>query len=239
MQLAPDRRPIPGAVATLGVDERMRFIRKTYAHLFLAILAFVGLSWGLQQTQFAEDFTLYVLTKSRWAWIGVIVLFMIASWLAQKWSHSDTSVAVQYIGMAVYIVAEAVIFIPLLHVAAFYSDPSVLPNSALLTSFLFVGLTGTVFIMRKDFSFLRGAMAVIGLAAIGLIISGALFGFDLGLWFSVAMVVYAGMAVLYQTSQVMAHYRPTQHVGAAVGLFAAIALMLWYVIQIFMSLSSD
>src|SRR5687768_13827546 len=94
-------RPIAGAVATVGVDERMRFIRKTYAHLFLAILAFVGLSWGLQQTQFAEDFTLYVLTKSRLAWIGVIVLFMFASWLAQKWSHSDTSRTVQYIGMAV------------------------------------------------------------------------------------------------------------------------------------------
>src|SRR5688572_15459045 len=238
MQFASNR-PIPGAVATAGVDERMRFIRKTYAHLFLAILAFVGLSWGLQQTQFAEDFTMYVLTKSRWAWIGVIVLFMFASWLAQKWSHSDTSVAVQYIGMAFYVVIEAVIFIPLLHVAAFYSDPSVLPNSALLTSFLFVGLTGTVFILRKDFSFLRGALAVIGLAAIGMIICGALFGFNLGLWFSVIMVVYAGMAVLYQTSQVMAHYRPTQHVGAAVGLFAAIALMLWYIIQVFMSLSND
>ncbi len=232
-------RPIPGAVATVGVDERMRFIRKTYVHLFFAIAAFVGLMWGFEQTQFAEDFTFWVARGGQWNWLLVLGAFMLVSWLADKWSHSDTSSTVQYIGLAVYVVAEAIIFIPLIHIAANYSDPSVLPNAALLTSFLFVGLTGTVFIMRKDFSFLRGFLAIGGMAALGIIVAGALFGFTLGLWFAVAMTVYAAGAVLYQTSQVMAHYRPTQHVGAALGLFAAVALMLWYIIQIFMSLSSN
>jgi uncharacterized protein len=239
MPIQPNTRPIPGAVATVGVDERMRFVRRVYVHLFFALMAFVGLCWAFDQTQFAEDFTIWVATTGRWSWLVVLLGFMVVSYLADRWSHSDTSPTLQYIGLAVYVVAEAFIFIPLIHIAAHYSDPSVLPNAALLTSVLFVGLTGTVFIMRKDFSFLRGFLAIGAMAALGIILCGALFGFNLGLWFAVAMTVYAAGAVLYQTSQIMAHYRPTQHVGAALGLFAAVALMLWYVIQIFMDLSSN
>jgi hypothetical protein len=237
-RLAPEHRPIPGAVATLGVDERMRFIRRTYAHLFGALLAFVGVMWGLQETQFAEDFTMWAF-GGRWNWLLVIGGFMLVSYLAERWSHSDASRATQYAGLAIYVVAEAIIFTPLIHIAAHYSDPSVLPNAALLTAFLFTGLTGTVFIMRKDFSFLRGFLAIGGFAALGIVLCGALFGFNLGLWFAVFMIVYAAGAVLYQTSQVMAHYRPTQYVGAALGLFAAVALLLYYVIILFMDLSRD
>jgi FtsH-binding integral membrane protein len=239
MRMQVNQRPIPGAVATAGVDERMRFIRKTYVHLFFAIAAFVGLMWGFEQTQFAEDFTFWVARGGQWNWLLVLGGFMLVSWLADKWSHSDTSSAMQYVGLAIYVVAQAIIFTPLIHVAAFYSDSSVLPNAALLTAFLFTGLTGTVFIMRKDFSFLRGILAIGGFAALGLIVCGALFGFQLGLWFAVAMIVYSAGAVLYQTSQVMAHYRPSQHVGAALGLFASVALMLYYVIILFLDLSRD
>jgi FtsH-binding integral membrane protein len=239
MRFQPNQRPIPGAVATAGVDERMRFIRKTYAHLLGALLAFVGVMWGLQQTQFAEDFTIWAWGGGQYNWLLVIGGFMLVSWLADKWSHSDTSVATQYVGLIVYVVAQAIIFTPLIHIAAFYSDPSVLPNAALLTAFLFTGLTGTVFIMRKDFSFLRGILAIGGFAAMGLIVCGMLFGFELGLWFAVAMIIYSAGAVLYQTSQVMAHYRPTQYVGAALGLFSAVALMLYYVIILFLDLSRD
>jgi len=234
-----NHRPIPGAVATADVDVRMQFIRRTYAHLLGALLAFVGVIWAIQQTQFAEDFTFWAWSGRGYNWLVVVGGFMLVSWLADKWSHSDTSSAMQYVGLAVYVVAQAIIFTPLIHIAAFYSDPSVLPNSALLTAFLFTGLTGTVFLMRKDFSFLRGILAIGGFAALGLILCGILFGFELGLWFAVAMIVYSAGVVLYQTSQVMAHYRPTQHVGAALGLFAAVALMLYYVIMMFLNLSRD
>jgi FtsH-binding integral membrane protein len=52
--------------------------------------------------------------------------------------------------------------------------------------------------------------------------------------FSVAMVVLAAGYMLYQTSQVLAHYHPGQHVAAALALFSSVALMFWYVIRIFL-----
>jgi FtsH-binding integral membrane protein len=62
-----------------------------------------------------------------------------------------------------------------------------------------------------------------------------LFGMALGTWFSVGMVVFAGGAVLYHTSNVLHRYQPGQHVAAALSLFASVALMLWYMVQLFTS----
>ena len=60
---------------------------------------------------------------------------------------------------------------------------------------------------------------------------------SLGLWFSAAMVVFAGAAILHQTSNIIHHYRPDQHVAASLGLFASVALLFWYVLQVLMSLA--
>ena len=64
-----------------------------------------------------------------------------------------------------------------------------------------------------------------------------MFGFNLGLVFSGAMVLLASGAILYDTSRIMKHYGPNQHVAASLQLFASIALLFWYVLQIVMSLS--
>src|SRR5690606_36524012 len=129
---------------------------------------------------------------------------------------------------------------PMLNIAAhFIEDQTVIPTAAGLTGVIFGGLTLTVLLTKKDFSFLRGALDIGAFAALGLILFGALLGFSLGLWFSFAMVVLASGYILYYTSQVFAHYRPTQYVAASLALFAAVALLFWYVLQIVMSLASE
>ena len=48
------------------------------------------------------------------------------------------------------------------------------------------------------------------------------------------VVVYAGGAVLYDTSKVLHEYGPGQEVAASLQLFASIALLFWYVLMLFM-----
>jgi FtsH-binding integral membrane protein len=48
------------------------------------------------------------------------------------------------------------------------------------------------------------------------------------------MVAFAGAAILYETSNILHHYRPNQHVAASLSLFASVALLFWYVLRIFM-----
>jgi FtsH-binding integral membrane protein len=136
------------------------------------------------------------------------------------------------------VVAEALIFAPIIFIASRLSDPSVIPTAGILTLFLFGGLTAIAFTTGKDFTFLGGILKIGGFVALGLIVCSVIFGFKLGLIFSGAMVVFASAAILYDTSKVMHHFSPDQYVAASLELFASVALLFWYILRILMSLSS-
>jgi FtsH-binding integral membrane protein len=138
------------------------------------------------------------------------------------------------VALAGFVVAEAIIFVPLLYIAML-TQPAVIESAAGVTLLGTAGLTAVAFMTRKDFSFLRGLLMWGGMLALVAIAGGVLFGFELGTWFSVAMIGFAGAAVLYDTSNVLHHYPEDRYVGAALELFASIALMFWYVLRLFMS----
>lgn len=166
---------------------------------------------------------------------------MAVSWLAEKWANSDASRGTQYLGLGLYIVAEALIFLPLLLIAArFMNRPDLIMQAGVTSGGLFAGLTIVAFTTKKDFSFLGGFLKVAGMIALGLIAASFFFGgLNLGTWFSGAMVLFAGGSILYQTSNIIHHYRPDQHVAASLGLFASFALLFWYVLQILMSFANS
>jgi hypothetical protein len=228
---------VPNAAATATEDARVSFIRKTYAHLGGAIGLFVLLEFLIFQMPFHQKLVASMIGTQA-GWLIVLGLFMVTGWVAEKWASSDSSKTMQYLGLGLYTLAEAIIFVPLLYIAAHYSDPSVIPTAGLLTLLIFAGLTLTVFLTKKDFSFMRGALMVGSFAALGLIVCAILFGFSLGLIFSFFMVVLAAGYVLYYTSNVLHHYRTDQHVAAALALFSAIALLFWYILRILIALSS-
>src|SRR5690606_1113576 len=220
------------AAATSSVEARAAFITKTYLHLFGAIVAFVGIEFMLFATGLVAPIT-QLAFASKFSWLLFMGAFVGVSYLADRWARSDTSIPLQYAGLGLFILFEALIFAPLLVTAA-YVDPGILPKAGVITLVLFGGLTGIVFVTRKDFSFMRGALMLGGLAGMGLIVTSIIFGFSLGVIFSWFMLALAGGYILYNTSNVMLHYRTDQHVSAALTLFADFALMLWYVIRILM-----
>ncbi len=143
----------------------------------------------------------------------------------------------QYLGLGIYVVAQALIFSPMLYIAAFFSDPNVIPTAGILTLLLFAGLTAIAFTSKSDFSFLRSILTIGGFVALGLIICSVIFGFTLGLLFSVVMVVFASAAILYDTGKILHHYSTRHYVAASLELFASVALLFWYILQIVMSVS--
>lgn len=228
-----------GAANQAQVADRVSFIRRTYAHLAGAIFAFVGLEALIQQSSAAREMTARMLA-GRWAWIVVLLAFIAVSWIADYWARRSESVTMQYIGLSLYVVAEVVIFVPLIYIASnFPQYKGAVPTAGLLTLLIFTGLTLTVFITKKDFSFLRGFLGIAVFAALGVIVAGLLFGFSLGLWFAVAMTVIASLYILFYTSAVLKYYRTDQHVAASLALFACVALLFWYILQIVMSLMGD
>jgi FtsH-binding integral membrane protein len=132
-------------------------------------------------------------------------------------------------------VLQSLLFLPLIATAIVMGaqgDTNILSKAAVITLTMFGALTGIVFITRKDFSFLRGILMFGGFAAMGLIVASIAFGFTLGMFFSYLMVAFACGYILYDTSNVMLRYRTSQHVAAALALFASVMLLFWYVLRI-------
>jgi FtsH-binding integral membrane protein len=240
-------RPIANADATAGVSDRVRFIRQTYVHLLGAVLAFAGLLYLLMTNATLGEKVSAPIVKfalgGRFHWAIVLGVFVAVSWVADYWARSATSRGMQYAGLGLYVVAEALIFLPLLVIVQIRTydilargghDPHIVRDAAFTTLAIFGALTASVFISKKDFSWMRSGLVTMTAAATMLIVLSLIFGFNLGIVFSVAMVVLAAGYILYQTSQVLAHYDPQQHVAAALALFSSVALMFWYVIRIFL-----
>jgi FtsH-binding integral membrane protein len=218
-----------GAVAEGRAEVRERFIVRTYNRLFLAILAFAGIEIGLFYSGVAE---VIAQTMFRTNWLVILGAFMIVSWGATHVAHRAISLGAQYAALAAYVVGQAIIFVPLLYIANAYA-PGAIRSAAVVTFAGFAGLTGIAFWTRKDFSFLRTILLWGGVCALLLIGASVLFGFVLGTMFSVAMVCIAGASILYNTSNVLHHYPENRYVAAALQLFASVALMFWYVLQLF------
>jgi FtsH-binding integral membrane protein len=229
-----DRFPGYTGVIQAPLDERLVFIRKTYAHLAAAILGFVGLSFLLYQLN-VGGMILALVAGSRFGWLMFLGGFALAGWLGTSMAQSSRSLGTQYAGLAFYTLAEAIIFSPLIFIAAQVA-PDALPSAAGITLLTFGGLSFYTLITRQDFSFLRTVLLVGGFVALAAIICGAIFGFNLGIWFSAAMVLFACGSILYSTSRVMHNYGTDQYVAAALELFAAVALLFWYVLRILISL---
>lgn len=224
-------------VASLPGEEKAGFIRRTYGHLALAIAAFALIEYQLISMGFGQQ-AMALLATSKWSWLIVLAAFMGVGMLANKWALSDTSREMQYLGLGLYVVAEAIIFLPLITMATLYAD-GVLENAALITTALVAGITLVVFTTRKDFSFLAPAIKIGGMVALGIIVASIALGFNLGTMFSGVMILFTGGCVLYTTSNILHSYRPDQHVAASLALFSSVALMFWYIVQFLMSFGSD
>jgi FtsH-binding integral membrane protein len=219
------------AIPLAESNDRTEFIRKVYSHLLGAILAFAALEWALFQTPFAEAMAIWMLETS---WMAILGGFILVSWIASHVAHRVESRGAQYAALGGFVVAEAIIFIPMFWIAAQVGE-GIIEKAVFVTLGAFVALTAIAFVSGRDFSFLRSFMMWAGLIALGTIVMGAVIGFHLGTWFSMAMIGLAGASILYDTSKIMRVYPDDRYIAAALELFASIALMLWYVLRLFLA----
>lgn len=214
--------------------DRTTFIRRAYLHLAGAIVGFIVLSAAWSFIGVGEYALDVLLAGGRYSWLVVLGAFMLVGMLATRLADNAGNNQTQLIGLGIYVLAESLIFAPLLTVAA-YINPSSIGAAAITTLLLVGGLTFTAFSIKKDFSFLRSFLTMAGFIAFGAIIASVICGFSLGVWFSALMALLCAGFILYDTSNIIHHYPTDRPAGAALHLFASIATMFWYILRIFMS----
>ena len=231
----------PYSVAAQSENARAEFIRKTYAHLAGAIAAFAALEWLFLQSDFMINLAKTMMGSGA-GWLLVLGAFMVVSMVANKWAMSNTSVQKQYMGLGLYVIAEAIIFLPMIYMAsANFPDQGLIAKAGFMTGALVAGISLVAFTTKKDFSFLGGFLKVGGFVILGLIGLSFIPGvnLNLGTWFSAGMIVFASISILYSTSNIIHQYNTNQYVAASLGLFASVALLFWYILRILMSFASS
>jgi FtsH-binding integral membrane protein len=228
-----------GMVSDSPESVRAAFIRKTYWHLAGAITLFAAIE-GLLCSMGLGLTTVQWLGANKYSWLMVMGAFMLVSWVAERWATNGASQAMQYAGLALYTVAEALIFLPMITLAMLMTgDAGLVLQAGLITVAMVIGISTIALTTKKDFSFLGGILKIGGFVALGLIAALFILPISLGLWFSAAMIVFASGAILYNTSNLLHRYQPGQHVAASLSLFASVALLFWYLLRLLMSLNRN
>jgi FtsH-binding integral membrane protein len=209
-----------------SVEDRSKFIWRTYAHVVGAIFAFVGVVAYIIQSGMVEGLA-QTLAGSPF----ILLVVFVGGSMAARWvAHSTRSTALQYAAMAGLVVLYGAVFAPTIWI---YDQikPGIIDDAAGVTLLGSVGLIATAMLTRKDFSFLRG-IAVYG-SWIALVAIGAsiFMGFDLGNWFALAMIALLGITILWETSNVLHHYPTNMHVAASLELFSSIVILFMWILR--------
>ena len=212
-----------------SAEERGMFIVRVYGHLLAAIAAFTLFEVYLFKSGHAYTIIQKMINVS---WLLVIGGFMMVSWLARGLASRAESRGAQYLGLGLYVVGIGIIFAPMIAYAEYYAGGGVIGSAAILTAIAFTGLTLIVFQSRKDFSFLGGMLRWGGVMALVAIVGSVIFGWNMGTWFSLAMIAFTGGAILYDTSKIIRYWPDDRYVGAALELFASVAMMFYYILRL-------
>jgi hypothetical protein len=223
----------PQTVTQAEPNTRAQFIRRTYLHVAVSLLVLAALEALFLKTGVSLALTNMVIGGGRFGWLVVLGAFMLVSWVAEKWANSSVSLSTQYMGLGLYVVAEALILAPLIFIATMKSGA--LGEAAFFTLAIVVAISLAAFTSKADFSFLGGFLKIAFVIALGVIVASLVFGFSLGTLFMAAMCLLIAGSILYTTSNIIHHYQTNQYVGAALALFAGIATLFWYVLQLVLS----
>ncbi len=235
----------PFIVADAPAADRAAFFRRTYGLVaigfaaFAALLAifFVGFDQrsGIAFALFAGLGSM-VSSLGGWSILLVMLAFWGATTLAQSLAFNRASRGSQYAGLGLYVILEALIFVPLIGYVILSTKgdaSSVLLPAGIVTAGMIAGLTALVFMTNLDFSFLKVAIILGSFAALAIVIVAAIAGLSLGAWFSIAMIVLMATVILYQTNEIKNTLETDQHVAAAFILFSSFVTLLFYVIRFF------
>ena len=223
-----------------SVDDRLNYIRKVYTLMFTGLVVFAlsvalpiyGAMAGIPGL--ADIFNLAI-------GIPPLVAFLIL--LASSFAvHAVSMIKVVNL-VAFYFFAAfwGLITIPLVAIAIGVAGIEIVFQALGLTTLVFGGLTGYVFITRKDFSFMGGFLAVGLFMVIGAVLVSIVAGmmgyqfemFNIGLAI-ISTLLFMGY-VLYDTSNVLNKFSTDMVVPAALALMIDFIILFRNILYLLMA----
>jgi len=209
---------------------RADFMRRVYTRLVAGVAAFVLFETFLFTSGLAVAITQFVFSTS---WLLILGGFMVVSWLSNSLTHRASSPGAEWGGYMLLVAANALIFAPMLVIAEI-QVPGTVAAAGQYAVAGFIVLSVIAHRSARDFTWLGASLRWFGVLALVAIVLAVLTGAQLGTWFSLAMIGFAGAAILYETQVILREVPPGRETVAAMALFSSLALLFWYVLRLFM-----
>ena len=236
-------KPVNGNVHAMDGTTRLAFIKKVYLYfsfslVLTAIGGYFGYTFVMNRLASSEGRGLYGIM------IGLIVLEIVAliiTWFVRK---KDP---INKIMLAIYSFLSGATLGPLLALAALTALGSGVPagtlilQAFLITAVVFVGLTVYVFVSKKDFSFMGGALTMLLMIAIGIGLMFLIFPMGRGailLYSGLTALIFAGF-MLYDTSMIMRKYTTDEYIAGAINLQLDFVIFFMHILRILIVLASS
>lgn len=216
------------------LSERLSFLRRVYAHVFGAILLMVCIEYAL----FSTGLNVALLQAFGQSWWISLLIFLGVCWFSERLAYSGATPIAQYTGLGLFVGVQSLITAPILTIATL-TNPDLIGQAAFATVLITGALTLFVVLSKSDFSFMRNALFLAGIALFAVSLGSAFFGFSLGLGFSIGVVVLMCGYILYETSLIMHHLPTNAHVAGALMIFGSIAVLFRQILFILMKLNDD
>ena len=219
-----------GFAINAAVGERMGFIRKTYSHLLVELLGVGAVTALTINTPSLMSLANSLFGSGIWLFFGV---FMGLSWITRAMLAGEKPIGTQYFAAGLWVVMLGFLCAPLVAMVAETRGWDPVLQAFVLTSVIFTGLTAYVFFTKKDFSFMGGALNVVGWGIVGFLIIGSLWGYNFGSWMSLLIAILFGGWILYDTSQILHHRHVKQYVSASVDLLTDFVFLFINILSLF------
>lgn len=141
-------KPSFEGVQPVVMTDRATFICRAYMHLAGAVVGFIILSALFIFSGLGKMMLRVLMNSGQFGWLVVLGAFILVSMLATRLADNVESNQTQLIGLGIYVLAEALIFAPLLTLAA-YINPAIIGAAGITTALLVGGLTFTAFTTKK------------------------------------------------------------------------------------------
>ena len=224
------------AAAFAVASERAAFLKKVYGILFLGMLGFAATLWAAASVPVVHDlamsFAQLIYGRGIMGMVIYMAIFFGGSYAVHALAEKSPINIVAY---AAWVVLMAFFTAPIVFMANAVGGAAILHQASALTAIVFGGLTVFVLYTGKDFSWLRGVLWVAFLGIMGAMLLGWLMGFSMGLWLSVAIVIFSAGHILYDTSNILHKLPTSMAMSGAIMLFTDVVLLFKHILILLMS----
>ncbi len=218
-------------------ERKSALVTRVYTKLTLSVLALALIEALVFALVGAEAVVAFTAHNVKLAGGLLLLLCIVGPMVGNAILARNPTRGKMYALLGYYVLLESAILLPLLAIAAVYFGTTIIWQACGLTAAMFVALSSAVFITRKDFSFLRSFLVFTGFAAIILIVLSMLFGFELGTWFTVALIFFACGYILYDTSNMLLYSQDDDDILCTISLFTSLMTLFFYILRLLMEVN--